>query len=178
MLELADVRERAWILLGLYAGLRRFEIAKLRGAEVTRSHIMLVGKGGQAEMIPTHPVLWELAQLYPSTGYWFTDEDGQPITPGKIDRDIAKLYRALGIRGNIHRTRATYGTRLARAGAHIKIVQELMRHRSMASTEHYIAAAADEVGAAIRLLPPLTAPGEASAGLQAGRCPTCGDAAA
>jgi len=51
----------AWLTLGLYAGLRAHEIAKIRGEDVTEDTIYVRGKGGVDAEIPTHPVVWALA---------------------------------------------------------------------------------------------------------------------
>jgi integrase len=49
------------VLLGLYLGLRRFEIAKLRWADFRDDYtwLVIVGKGDVTDEIPVHPVLRE-----------------------------------------------------------------------------------------------------------------------
>lgn len=60
--------------------------------------------------------------------------------------------RSLGIDGTLHQARHVYGTQLLRSGANLRIVQELMRHRSISSTEIYTAVSSDERTDAIRRL--------------------------
>ena len=146
---------RAWMQLALLAGLRVHEIAKLRGEDIDDRTIYVVGKGGQAASLPTHPELWALAQEYPRHGYWFPSprRKGKPYTCDHISGQIADRFRAVGIRtGSIHRLRATFGTDLVRGGANLRVVQTLMRHSSLATTEHYLGVEEDERVAAIRLL--------------------------
>lgn len=152
VLDAATGNLRLWLLLGLLAGLRSHEIAKLRGEEVNEQSIRLVGKGGQLAMVPMHPVLWSELRTRPRTGWVFPSpmREGRPITTHNVEQRVTTLFRSLGISGGIHRTRATYGTSLLRNGENIRVVQELMRHRSLASTEHYLAAADDELANAIR----------------------------
>lgn len=146
---------RAWMLLALFAGLRAYEIAKFRGSEIDSRSICIDGKGGQRATVPTHPDLWELAQDYPARGLWFPSpvREGQSIRPALVSAKVARRFRAVGIEsGSIHRLRATYGTQLMREGANLRIVQKLMRHESLATTEHYLGVDEDECSAAIRKL--------------------------
>ena len=48
------------------------------------------------------------------------------------------------IEGSHHRCRHTYGTSLLAAGANLRVVQELMRHESVTSTQIYTRVTADE----------------------------------
>jgi integrase/recombinase XerD len=146
---------RAVMLLALLAGLRVSEIVKIRGEDVNETTLTVLGKGGQLAVLPTHPELWVLAQEYPRHGYWFpspVNEDQCVRTVG-VSAKVARRFRAVGIeRGSIHRLRATYGTNLLRSGVNLRIVQTLMRHASLAMTEHYLGVDEDERAAAIRLL--------------------------
>jgi integrase/recombinase XerD len=146
---------RTWILLALFAGLRVHEIAKFRGEDIDAMTIYVEGKGGRAASLPTHPELWEIAQRYPRRGLWFPSpvREGESYSPDHISGQIADRFRAVGIeKGSIHRLRATYGTRLLRSGVNLRVVQTLMRHSSLATTEHYLGVDEDERMAAIKLL--------------------------
>jgi integrase len=66
----AGVNQKAWLTLGLFAGLRAHEIAKVRGEDVDEDQLFVFGKGGQGAFVPTHPKVWELAQTRASTGWW------------------------------------------------------------------------------------------------------------
>lgn len=150
-LEAAKGRQRTWLLLALLAGLRAHEIAKLRGEDITRESIYVMGKGGQAALIPTHPALWELAKAHPRTGWWFPSPtaSGGYVSPKSISTLTTRLFIELGIDGSIHRCRHTYATRLLRGGATIRVVQDLMRHSNLATTAAYLAVDDDERRAAI-----------------------------
>lgn len=145
---------RAHLLLGLLAGLRAHEIAKFHGDDITEDGIYVVGKGGQAAMIPTHPDLWVLAGEYPRRDYWFPSDRTREghITAGTVSRRVSNLFRSLGIEGSSHRNRHGYGTFLMRNGASPRVVQELMRHSSLATTALYLGVDEDEKAAAIRSL--------------------------
>lgn len=140
---------RDWVLLALLSGLRAHEIAKIRGEDVSETHIYVDGKGGVRAALPTHPDLWTMAQRYPSRGYWFPGSDDGHVRPNAISIQVGKLFRSLGVSGSIHRCRHVYGTRLLKQGAHIRVVQQLMRHASLATTEVYTQVTDDDMRDAI-----------------------------
>lgn len=129
---------RAWLLLGLFAGLRVHETAKLRGEDFDGDTLFVCGKGGQEAFLPVHDRIAELAADYPATGAWFPGRaKGSTIKPDVISAATSRHLRVLGITGSYHRCRHTYGTALLRSGASLRTVQELMRHESVTSTQIY-----------------------------------------
>jgi len=131
---------RAWLTLGLYAGLRAHEIAKIRGEDVGEDQLYVWGKGGQGAFVPTHPLVWVLALTRPRDGWWFpTRAAAGHVTSLAVSTMTSKLFKANGIEGSIHRCRHTYATELLRGGANIRVVQTLMRHESLSSTQIYTA---------------------------------------
>lgn len=154
---------RAWLLLGCLAGLRVHEIAKVHGDDVDETAIVVLGKGGEQAILPTHPQLWDLAQGYPRHDWWFPSRQRghDHVSESLISTRVRNHFRALGIdQGSIHRLRHSYGTMLARNGAQTRVVQELMRHRSLETTQRYVDVDAEERRSAIaglRLSPVLVA---------------------
>lgn len=148
-LAAADGRTRDWIMLALLAGLRAHEIAKIRGEDVSIESIYVEGKGGVRASIPTHPDLWAIAQQYPRHGWWFPGRDGRSLSAHAVTVGVSELFDTLGIKGSVHRARHTYGTRLLRSGANVRVVQKLMRHANVETTAIYTAVDEDELRAAI-----------------------------
>lgn len=140
VLAVAAPRTRAFLMLGYLAGLRASEIAAFRGEDIDELYLHVVGKGGRSETIPTHPLLWDLAADFPRTEVWFPSprRSGRSVVPSVVTRDVGTLFRSLDITGATHRARHTYGTQLLRNGANLRVVQELMRHRSLATTAAYL----------------------------------------
>lgn len=142
-LAAAEGRVRAYVMLGLFAGLRAHEVAKIAGEDINAETIYVLGKGRQVALVPTHPALWDLAQDFPRHGLWFPSphpaKQGQPVTPTAVSLAVSNLFARLGIEGSLHRCRHTYGTRLLRSGANIRVVQTLMRHSSLTTTAKYTA---------------------------------------
>ncbi|MCV7251220.1 tyrosine-type recombinase/integrase [Mycobacterium hackensackense] len=132
---------RSMILLALLAGLRVSEIARVRGQDVDLPARLLwvKGKGRRVRSIPMHPLLIELASTMPATGYWFPMR-GHPNEPmhSKSVSDVIRLtMRRAGVRGTPHCLRHWYATSLLDDGNDIRVVQELMRHKSIQSTQMY-----------------------------------------
>lgn len=143
---------RTWLTLGLYAGLRAMEIAKITGQDVNERTLFVIGKGGREDLLPTHPRVWEEAQRY-GRGLWFPTKgrDGH-YQAESLSHVTSVFFTSLGIDGAIHRCRHTYATKLLRAGVNIRVVQTLMRHSSVATTQRYTAVDEHERRDAVMLL--------------------------
>lgn len=154
VLSAAEGDVRTYVQLGMLAGLRAHEVAKIRGEDVTEEAIYVVGKGGKVAFVPTHPALWEIAQHYPRAGFWFPSSrrvEGH-VKTGTVCARVSRLFASVGVEGSMHRCRHYYGTSLMRSGVNLRVVQDLMRHSSLATTAAYLGVDEDERAAAIRLL--------------------------
>lgn len=142
-LSAADDRLRLVLLLGDLAGLRRAEIARLRGEDCS-AHALLVrnGKGGKSRVVPMHPYLWTLIRAWGiEHGYLFESRRGGGcVNPETVGRWVREHHERLGIAARLHSTRHHYGTALARlANGNVLAVRDLMGHSSTRTTEGYIA---------------------------------------
>lgn len=153
VLNAATERQRAWLTLSLYAGLRAHEIAKLRGEDLADGMLYVRGKGGADAYLPIHAEVAALAQRMPETGYWFRGREDGHVSGATVSRSIGKLFESLGIEGSLHRCRHAFGTNLVRAGVHVRKVQRLMRHANLSTTAIYTALDEDELRDAINTLP-------------------------
>lgn len=147
---------RAWVCLGLYAGLRRHEIAKFRGEHINEWDIIVSGKHDVEATIPTHPELWAIAKNYPRRGYWFPSRvKSVRSTRGHVSADTVGLavsnhFRECGIEeGAAHRLRHTFISTLSRDGNRTRVVQELARHASLDATMAYDAVEISELRNAV-----------------------------
>lgn len=142
LLETVNRRKsRMMILLAMFAGLRAHEIAKVRGEEIDMDErtITVTGKGGSTQMIPLHDRIAEVGVSFPKRGYWFPSTTGAgPIRRHAVGNTVAAVMRRAGIvDGGVHRLRHWYGSELSRQGVDLRVVQELMRHASIQSTQIY-----------------------------------------
>ncbi|WFN93490.1 tyrosine-type recombinase/integrase [Gordonia sihwensis] len=138
-----QTKTRTMILLALLAGLRVHEIAKVRGEDFDlRARLLWVrGKGRKTKSIPLHPILVELVSEMPETGYWFPRRGypSMPVHSKSVSDVVGRTMKRAGVRGSAHQLRHWYATTLLDDGADLRVVQELMRHKSIASTQIYTA---------------------------------------
>lgn len=143
--------------LAVLAGLRCFEIAKVHGADVDRAGgvLYVLGKGGSEAFLPLHPRIAMLARGKPADDYWFPS--GGPFGHVRATSVSATLKRGLAAAGAPHavphQLRHSYGTAVLRASRDLRVAQELLRHRSAASTQVYTEVSAADKVQAIRHLP-------------------------
>ena len=70
------------VIIGLYLGLRRFEIAKLRWSDFHDGWVTLVGKGDLEATLPVHRVVQDYLELLPRTSeFLFPGRWQGPINP-------------------------------------------------------------------------------------------------
>ncbi|MFA5707953.1 tyrosine-type recombinase/integrase [Mycolicibacterium sp.] len=141
------LRTRMWtstrrmILLALLAGLRVHEIAKIRGEDIDPdSRVLWVkGKGRKLKSVPLHPILVEVASEMPASGWWFPmrGHESEHIHSKSVSDIIGRTMRRAGVRGTPHALRHWYASTMVDNGIDIRVVQELLRHKSLATTQIY-----------------------------------------
>lgn len=135
-------RTRVMVLLACLAGMRVFEIAKVRGEDIDLSvpSIRVEGKRGKVRTIPLHHLLVEAAQAMPVRGIWFPANSlrpGEHVRSKSVSDIIGDVMRRASVTGKPHSLRHWFGTTLLDDGANLRVVQELMRHSSVATTQLY-----------------------------------------
>lgn len=155
-----------WLHLAAYAGLRACEIAPLRGEDCVldggaRVLIIRESKGGDATAVPISQVLLPVVRSLPRRGWWFPAGPGgrlPHVSAGQVSKRANRYLHELGIAETLHTLRHWYGTHVYRAtGRDLRATQELMRHRSMASTVGYTWIDLGEAALALDTLPSLVA---------------------
>lgn len=142
MLEVANRRRtRMMILLAAGAGLRVHEVAKFHGGDLDRGSgiLTVTGKGGSTQMIPADESIMAEQHLFPVDGYWFPSYTGpiQHVSRSAVYQAIAGTMKRAGIVATPHQIRHWYGTTLLDEGVDVRIVQEMMRHKTLATTQLY-----------------------------------------
>ena len=145
-------RTKSYILLAALAGLRVHEIAKIRGEDIDpyTGVLTVIGKGGKVAAIPLHDDILADAKGQPRAGYWFPayTREGH-VSSRAVSAAIHGAMTRAGFQGKPHQLRHFYGTELVRAGVNLRVVQELMRHDSPASTAIYTDVDYDQMRAGI-----------------------------
>lgn len=152
-------RTRVMIHLMAYQGLRRHEVAKLRGEDVDllAQTVTVVGKGGVRAVLPLHQVVADDALTMPRRGWWFPSyaDPTRPVKAHSVGGVVARAIRRAGVEATGHQLRHFFGTELLRAGVDVRIVQELMRHASLNTTALYTRVHADQQRAGLAKLQPV-----------------------
>lgn len=137
-LDHCGLRAAAYIKLGMFQGLRTFEIAKVHGQDFNEGWQHVHGKGGEDYMIPIHPQVELLRRGYPPDGYWFPGMNGADhVCKQTVSVTIRAAFRRRGHDITAHMLRHWYGTHAQRLGKDIRRTQALMRHATLESTLIY-----------------------------------------
>jgi integrase/recombinase XerC len=137
---------RVWLALAGWCGLRAGEIARIRREDVSHdpeghgAMLHVDGKGGKHRAVPVPPrVVALLAPLLVSQGPIFRrDTTGLPVTPNEVAKKAGRFLRSLGLPYSLHTLRHRFATRLAQATKDLRLVQELLGHASLATTQGYV----------------------------------------
>ncbi|MFL2029156.1 site-specific tyrosine recombinase XerD [Loigolactobacillus zhaoyuanensis] len=147
------IRDRA-ILEVLYAtGLRVSELTHLKMAELHLSLglIQTLGKGDKERLIPIGDVAIEWIKRYlkmsrstflkpgQSESILFLNHYGRPFTRQGIWKNLKKMVQTAGINKDItpHTLRHSFATHLLENGADLRVVQELLGHADISTTQIY-----------------------------------------
>jgi len=141
----ADLRDRALFELLYGSGLRVSEVAELRMADLdlTRRWVRVFGKGSKERLVPLSTIsiekmsLWikYRESLHPTHSYLFLNfRDHERLSARSVDR-VLKSRFGKGV--SPHTFRHSYATHLLRGGADLRVIQELLGHESLKTTQKY-----------------------------------------
>lgn len=128
-----------WFLLAAYGGLRCCEIAALTRADVTRERIyVLHGKGDKERVVPCDDMVWQVLEPMPG-GPVARRRDGGRAT-GKIVTTRAARYLDRTGFGHItmHQFRHWYASQMYEQTGDILLVQQLLGHSNVVTTQRYV----------------------------------------
>lgn len=149
-------RTRAMLLLAEFQGYRVHEIAKTSGDHfnLIERTVTVTGKGGFTATLPLHDRVVELAYQMPRRGFWFPGADRGHQRRESVSQTIKAAMVRAGVPGSAHSLRHWFGTSLLEAGADLRVVQTLLRHQNLATTEIYTRVSHARCAAGIELLDP------------------------
>ena len=145
-------RNRAIIEMLYGSGLRVSELVNLRLSDIYRQEgfMRITGKGSKQRLVPISPVADQWLQ------YWLEDRSkldikpeysdivflnryGRQLTRAMIFTIIKTLAREADIHKNIspHTLRHSFATHLLQNGADLRIIQQLLGHEDITTTEIY-----------------------------------------
>ena len=145
-------RNRAMMEMLYGSGLRVSELVNLRLSRIyLNEHYMLIeGKGSKQRLVPLSPVAEEWF------GYWmqersswpvkpeskdfaFVNRYGRPLTRAMVFTIVRRLCAEAGITKTVspHTLRHSFATHLLQNGADLRVIQQLLGHEDLATTEIY-----------------------------------------
>ena len=145
-------RNRAMMEILYGSGLRVSELVGLQLSRIyLNEHYMLIqGKGSKQRLVPLSPVAEEWF------GYWmqdratwplkpeskdiaFVNRYGRPLTRAMVFTIVRRLCTEAGITKTVspHTLRHSFATHLLQNGADLRIIQQLLGHEDLATTEIY-----------------------------------------
>ena len=148
--DFEGIRDHLLIDMLYSTGMRRSEVAGLKDRDVDLDghQLKVMGKGNKERLIPTGPELEALivqyrdrrnAEVGMETDHFFTDIDGNPLTPQRVYALAHKYLAHLPqlSRKGAHVLRHSFATNMLAEGADLMAVKELLGHASLQSTEVY-----------------------------------------
>lgn len=144
------------VMLAGYAGLRCCEFVAQRREDCTEESLYVRhGKGDKPRRVEMSPVLWDYIKDAPP-GPLVRGKLGKPLKKTTIAVEQHKHWVSIGLDEiHMHRFRHRFATELLRQGVDIRVIQVLMGHESLTSTEVYTLVVSSQRTAAVRLLPSL-----------------------
>lgn len=147
------LRDRALLETGYSTGLRRMELIRLRLYDLDRARGVVVvreGKGRKDRVVPIgeRAIAWlekYLAEARPAfvaepdEGRVFVTRTGRPFHPNHLSRLVRHYVIAAGIakKGACHLLRHTMATGMLEHGADVRVIQEILGHARLTTTQLY-----------------------------------------
>lgn len=155
LIDVAPPKERCWVVLAAFQGLRCQEIAGLRREDVSETDGLLRvvhGKGGHERMLPLHPQARAalLALPMPRVGWVFTRARGGKYSANALSTYFNRFLHDNGVASTAHQLRHWFGTQLYQATADLRLTQEMLGHSDPGTTAVYTAFNRRAAAAAIR----------------------------
>lgn len=143
--------EKAIVELLYAAGLRVSELSNLtlQNINLEQDYVRCIGKGSKERLIPIGKKAKEALKSYLeernyivfkhnlNTNRLFLKENGQPITRQKVYEIIKKLGQRIDKTISPHTLRHSFATHMLENGADLRVVQELLGHSDVSTTQLY-----------------------------------------
>jgi integrase/recombinase XerD len=146
------LRDRAMLELLYGAGLRISELVGLDvdDVDLEEGSVRVLGKGGKEREVPVGRYARDAVSSYlrderptlaaaATRGALFLNARGGRLTRQSCDRILKEQVRRAGLERSVtlHTLRHSFATHLLEGGADVRVVQELLGHASVATTQIY-----------------------------------------
>ena len=147
----SGLRDKAMLETMYSSGLRVSELLALERGQVNLSKgvITVFGKGAKERKVPIADYAVEYIQEYikqvrnksefKSSKYLFLSKKGEPLSRVYFFKQVKKYSELAGIETNVspHTLRHSFATHLLNHGAQLRIVQSMLGHTNIATTQIY-----------------------------------------
>lgn len=147
----SGIRDKAMLETMYSSGLRVSELLKLEKGQVnlTKGIITVFGKGAKERKVPISDYAVEYIRKYinevrnksefKGSKYLFLNKKGQPISRIYFFKQVKKYSELAGIETQVspHTLRHSFATHLLNHGAQLRIVQGMLGHTNIATTQIY-----------------------------------------
>ena len=139
------------VIYGL--GLRVSEVCNLKVNDINfEDHLLkLIGKGDKERVIPIPDISLKMMGTYSTTirplwlnkpntkGFFFINHLGNRLNPKYVEEMLNRQMNLTSIKKHVspHKLRHSYATGMLEGGADLRVVQELLGHSDIATTEIY-----------------------------------------
>ena len=155
----SGLRDKAMLETMYSSGLRVSELLVLERGQVNLSKgvITVFGKGAKERKVPIADYAIEYIQEYikevrnksefKSSKYLFLSKKGEPISRVYFFKQVKKYSELAGIETNVspHTLRHSFATHLLNHGAQLRIVQSMLGHTNIATTQIYTHVSSDKL---------------------------------
>lgn len=148
-----DLRDRALFEVIYASGLRCSEALDLRLRDVSfdAAQLRAKGKGRKVRLVPIGVPALEALKRYVNEGrgrlvsgetdedYVFLSRNGRPLSSSDVQRRLTRYLAAAGapFGTSPHTLRHSFATHLLEGGADLRVIQELLGHSSLRTTQVY-----------------------------------------
>jgi integrase/recombinase XerD len=147
-----EIRDRAIVELLYASGLRVSELcgARLENLDLEKGFIRVIGKGNKQRLVPVGSGARQAMECYlgvgrpelvgkKTGGEIFLSVRGRKLTNQRIWQLIGELAKRAGINKEVypHMLRHSFATHLLQGGADLRIIQEMLGHADISTTQVY-----------------------------------------
>lgn len=147
-----EIRDRAMVELLYASGLRVSELcgARLENLDLEKGFIRVVGKGNKQRLVPVGAGARKAIGRYleagrpelvgkKTGGEIFLSVRGRKLTNQRIWQLLGELGRRAGLQKDVHphMLRHSFATHLLQGGADLRIIQEMLGHADISTTQVY-----------------------------------------
>ena len=147
--RLEPVRNESIVAFFLYTGIRLQELIDLEESEVnlhSNEACIRKGKGQKDRVVALHPRLRPLLRAYAETkaqhghpSRWFFNSVRSPgkLTPKNVQQVFLRISQKSGVKVTPHMLRHTFGRRCVEENVNMRVIQTMMGHADITTTEVY-----------------------------------------